>query len=78
MRPERKKRDDLGGADRADAARGRRIIARWRLFWTDETGATAFEYFMIAAFFGAASVVLVEAMGYSLFEAFGFDTARRN
>ena len=64
----------------AGAARRRgivaRIAARARSFCADETGATTFECFMIAAFTGAASVVLIEAMGYSLAGAFGVDTRR--
>jgi Flp pilus assembly pilin Flp len=44
---------------------------RLRSFAADETGASSFEYFLIAAFCSAAAVVVLETMGFSLLDALG-------
>lgn len=42
-----------------------------RSFAHDEAGAATFEFFLLAAFCGATSIVVLEAIGLSLFDAFG-------
>jgi Flp pilus assembly pilin Flp len=54
------------------------LAARFRAFARDEAGITTFESFLIAAFAGAACVVVLEAMGFSLAGALGIGTRARN
>jgi len=69
---------DRAGFGRLASARSLDLAARLRAFARDEAGVTTFECFLIAAFAGAACVVVLETLGFSLAGALGIGTRGHN